>query len=141
MSSEEGGTKINRRPPPQQQQPPPQMMGPPPQMMGPPPQMMGPPPQMMAPPPQVQPQPSPPPMAKKSVSFQETAKTKFGSFDPKMKMAVLVILLFVILNSKIIWKQVCRFPMMGSSEPSMIALLVNSILAGVIFYFISKFVM
>jgi hypothetical protein len=50
----------------------------------------------------------------------------------------LVACIFVLLNSKIIWTQIIKFPFMGNVEPSIVALLVNSVLAGVIFYIISK---
>jgi hypothetical protein len=66
-------------------------------------------------------------------------KQKFGTpvIDSKtMKYSILVVLIFVILNSKIIWKQIQRLPFMGAMDPSIVALIVNSILAGIIFYVI-----
>ena len=163
MSEEVGGTKIQRKqsPPPQmmQQGPPPQQMmqqGPPPQQMmqqGPPPQMMqqGPPPQMMmqGPPPQMMMQGGPDypnavgPMGK--VNFGAIKGTKSGLGDNKtnkhnVKYSFIVALIFIILNSKIIWKQITKLPFMGSVEPSIIALIVNSILAGIIYYIMTTFI-
>ena len=71
-------------------------------------------------------------------------KSSFGGvpMDSSLfKNTLLVIIIFVALNSKIIWKQIIRFPFMGGIEPSIVALVVNSILAGVIFYLISYFLM
>jgi hypothetical protein len=56
-----------------------------------------------------------------------------------IKNTILVIIIFLALNSKIIWKQILHFPFMGGVEPSIIALIVNSILAGIVFYLISTF--
>jgi hypothetical protein len=65
-------------------------------------------------------------------------KSSFGaSVDSKtLKYSVLVVLIFIILNSKIVWRQIQRLPFMGNMDPSIIALIVNSILAGVVFYLI-----
>lgn len=66
-----------------------------------------------------------------------------GSIDfnsKTFKYALLVMLLFIILNSKIIWKQLSRIPFMGQVEPSIIALIANSVLSAVIFYMIVQFV-
>jgi hypothetical protein len=57
-----------------------------------------------------------------------------------MKYAILVILIFIILNSKIIWKQIMKLPMMGTTEPSIVALIVNSIIAGIIFYVVTTMI-
>jgi len=57
-----------------------------------------------------------------------------------MKYAILVILIFIILNSKIIWKQIMKLPMMGTAEPSIVALIVNSIIAGIIFYVVTTMI-
>ena len=158
---EEGGTKINRNkgPPPQQMGPPPQMgqMGPPPQMgpqMGP--QMDPREAQMMMEQQMLQQQAmqqqgyqQPPPpnvnfgggrgILKKS-SF---GKSSFGAaFESStFKNAILVIAIFLLLNSKLIWKQIIQLPFMGSVEPSIIALIVNAIIAGMAFYLISNFLM
>ena len=71
-------------------------------------------------------------------------KSSFGSkidFDsPSFKYSIIVAVLFLLLNSKIIWNQIIKFPFMGSMEPSMIALVVNSILAGIVFYIIINFI-
>ena len=158
---EEGGTKINRN-----KGPPPQQMGPPPQMgqMGPPPQMgqMG--PQMdpreaqmmmeqqMLQQQVMQQQPQgfqqPPPNVNfgggrgilKKPSF---GKSSFGAaFESStFKNALLVTVIFLLLNSKLIWKQIIQLPFMGTVEPSMIALVENAIIAGMAFYLISNFLM
>jgi hypothetical protein len=67
-------------------------------------------------------------------------KSKFGNIsnDTTFKRSLLVVLIFVILNSKIVWRQLAKFPFMGTIEPSIIALVANSLLAGIIFYLISK---
>jgi hypothetical protein len=71
-------------------------------------------------------------------------KSSFGgvSMDsPTIKNTILVVIIFLALNSKILWKQILQFPFMGGVEPSIIALVVNSILAGIIFYLVSSFLM
>jgi hypothetical protein len=67
-------------------------------------------------------------------------KKPFKVFDDtdKMKYAIIVSIIFLALNSKIIWNQIIKLPFMGGIEPSIIALIVNSILAGVIFYMLSN---
>jgi hypothetical protein len=57
-----------------------------------------------------------------------------------MKYSIIVAILFILLNSKMIWTQISKLPMMGSIEPSILALIFNSLLSGVLFYFIIKFV-
>ena len=64
--------------------------------------------------------------------------TSFSFNDSKLKKAVLVAIIFVILNSRIVWTQITKFPFMGGLEPSILALIVNSILAGLVFYIISN---
>jgi len=69
---------------------------------------------------------------------------KIKSFDMDsqlFKNALLVTIIFVLLNSKLVWKQIIRFPFMGGVEPSIVALVVNSILAGILFYIISNYLM
>jgi hypothetical protein len=148
--NEFGGTKILKKPNPnaqmmQQQGPMQQQMmqqGPTPQQMmmqqqGPPPQQImpqqmmqqGPPPQQMMPQQMMQQGPMP--------QFGRS-KSNFNLDSKQFKLSVLVMLIFIILNSKIIWKQISRLPFMGSMDPSIIALVVNSIVAGVIFYLISS---
>ena len=71
-------------------------------------------------------------------------KSSFGNVDTNskyFKYSLLVVLIFIILNSKIIWKQISRLPFMGQVEPSILALIVNSILAGIIFYAVLNFVL
>jgi len=69
-------------------------------------------------------------------------KSMFGTSDsPNFKNAILVAVIFVVLNSKIVWRQIIKLPFMGSVEPSMIALVINSLLAAIAYYIITKFVM
>jgi len=91
------------------------------------------------------------PPVPKRVSFQRDieqvviptpreVKSRFGnSSGSDIKNSLIVVLLFVILNSKIMWKQISRLPLMGKVEPSMIALIVNSLLAGLMFFLIKTF--
>lgn len=65
-------------------------------------------------------------------------KDNFGLSDKNSKNAIIVIVIFILLNSKIIWRTISRLPMMGSVEPSILALVVNSILAGIVFYILSS---
>jgi hypothetical protein len=70
-------------------------------------------------------------------------KSLFGSTsstDNTKKYALLVAVIFIILNSKIVWRQIIKLPFMGSVEPSMIALIINSLLAGLAFYIVSTFI-
>jgi len=157
---EEGGTKINRN-----KGPPPQQMGPSPQM-GPPPQMG---PQMGQMGPQMDPreaqmmmeqqmlqqqamQQQPQGFQQPNVNFgggrgilkkSSFGKSSFGAaFESStFKNAVLVTVIFLLLNSKLIWKQIIQLPFMGSVEPSMIALIANAVIAGMAFYLISNFLM
>jgi len=155
--------QMNASPPQQQMVPPPQQMGPPPQQMGPPPQQMGPPPQQMRPqynepPQQMRPQYNEPPQYNEVPPPRYSSRNKenygapviipnkksnFGSIldNSNFKNSLLVVFLFIILNSKLVWKQIQKIPMMGKVEPSMVALIFNSILAGIIFFLIKTFVM
>jgi hypothetical protein len=54
-----------------------------------------------------------------------------------MKYSLIVVLVFMMLNSKIIWKQIIKLPFMGTVEPSILALVVNSLIAGIVFYFVT----
>ena len=67
-------------------------------------------------------------------------KNKFNfSFENKnIKNSLIVVVIFIILNSKMIWKLISKMPMMGTVEPSILALIVNSIIAGLAFYVISS---
>ena len=152
-----GGTKLNKKPkqnmapPPQQMQqsPPPNYGPPPPQQMqqGPPPSYAPPPQQMQQGPPPgyarpISPQPPPPRPRGEQVVIPEKSsfKSKFSG-SSGTNNAILVAVLFLILNSKIVWRQLMKLPFMGAVEPSMIALIVNSILAGIVFFIITKFIM
>ena len=162
---EYGGTKLNKNksnfkpqgqqgPPPQQSQqgPPPQQrvtfqeppQGPPsqgPPSQGPPSQQIyqGPPIQQgQQGPPSQQIQQGPP---RNQLEMGKKSKSRFGNVAPGIQNTILIIVLFIILNSKIVWRQIMKLPLMGSVEPSMIALFVNSILAAIAFYIISKFLM
>jgi len=69
-------------------------------------------------------------------------KSNFGSDIlniPVLKTSILVSVIFILLNSKMIWKQIIKLPMMGTVDPSILALIVNAILAGIVFYFINNF--
>jgi len=139
MSSpgEEGGTRIQKRqqPPPQPQfnQAPPQMQQPPPEQMYQQQQQ-----QQQQPPQMYQPLPQPPPPPN-IVKFGKTSRFSAPNLDSvTFKYSILVACIFVLLNSKIIWTQIIKLPLMGNVEPSILALIVNSMLAAVIFYIISK---
>ena len=139
--SEEGGTKLQKRPvqqispqmSPQQQ---PQMS---PQQQ----------PQMS---PQQQPQMSPQQYQQPQQQYQQPQqrmeikqipdkknKRAFGFSwnDKNVKNSLIVVVIFILLNSRMIWKVISKMPMMGSVEPSILALIVNSIIAGIVFYIIS----
>ena len=60
--------------------------------------------------------------------------------ESKLKQTILVIVIFVLLNSKLVWSQLLKLPFMGTVEPSIIALIVNSILAGLAFYILTNLV-
>jgi hypothetical protein len=134
----EGGTKINRRPPQnvQQNYPPPQQ-----QMVPQQPQNYPPPQQQRNFPQQRDEQPEGRPL---KMPTKLMKKSTFGAENinfAEIKNALLVVLIFMLLNSKMIWKQITKLPFMGTLEPSMIALIVNSILAGIFFYLLSNFFM
>jgi hypothetical protein len=79
---------------------------------------------------------------KSNTTSSSTTKSFFGEFienDKAFKLSALVIFIFILLNHKIIWSQIQKLPFMGSIEPSILALIINSILAGVIFYVVSVF--
>ena len=64
------------------------------------------------------------------------------SFDDKnLKNTGLVVMIFFILNSKMVWKEIVKIPFMGQVEPSIIALVVNAIIAGVIYYIVTNYLM
>ena len=72
------------------------------------------------------------------------SKSKFGNSsedNSNFKETLIVVLLFVVLNSKLVWKQLMKLPFMGSVEPSIIALIVNSLLAGIVYFIIKKFLL
>ena len=67
-------------------------------------------------------------------------KTIYGPFsinNKNIRNGVIVVVIFILLNSKFIWRALGRLPMMGTFEPSILALIVNSIIAGIVFYVIS----
>jgi len=152
MSEEIGGTKVKRGnkmggPSPQQmqqmqmqqqmqQQMQMQQQGPPPAMN---PRMQQQMQQQMQMPPQMQQQQQVP---QEVLMPKLDFKSKFGSsMDSKsFKTSLLVVIIFLMFNSKIIWKQITRFPMMGEFDPSIIALIVNALLAGIVFYLLSKLI-
>ena len=72
---------------------------------------------------------------------KKSAPSRFIDYNSlKFKYAVIVTVVFLLLNSKIVWSQIIKLPFMGTMEPSIIALIINSILAGIVFYFISNMV-
>ena len=124
-SPEEGGTRIQRRAPQQQQmqQPPPSHGGDPRFVQE---QIYH---QQQIPQQQ---------MAQPPVIIRRNNKPFFDYNSKSFKYALIVTCIFVLLNSKIIWKQIIQFPFMGGVEPSILALLINSVLAGIIFYVVSN---
>ena len=77
----------------------------------------------------------------KSVKIKEVfSEVKAGKYY-KVKEAAIVVVIFLILNSKIFWSQLMKIPGMGMIEPSIFALISNAILSGVIFYLITKFIL
>ena len=128
--SEEGGTKLPRRRPVQQMQQ------------------------------QQEQQPSAPQMAQQQQYQQQMQQQQYQqqqhvqiqphphfnrfniSFDDKnLKNTGLVVMIFFILNSKMVWKEIVKIPFMGQVEPSIIALVVNAIIAGVIYYIVTNYLM
>ena len=78
-----------------------------------------------------------------SAQLTKSRKSKF-SLDHLMdkseiKNSILVVVLFIFLNSKMIWTQIGKAPLMGSVEPSLLALIINSIIAGIVFYLITTY--
>lgn len=72
-------------------------------------------------------------------------KSRFGTQGTKLdskniKYSLLIVVIFILLNSKIVWKQISKLPFMGTFEPSIIALIVNSILAGIVYYVMTTFI-
>jgi len=131
---EEGGTRIQKRP---QAQP---QFNQAPQMQPPPEQMYQQPPQQMFQQPPQQMYHQPPQQPQLNIPKLKTA-SRFSNMDIDsitFKYSVIVACIFILLNSKIIWKQIIQFPFMGGVEPSILALIINSILAGIIFYVVSK---
>ena len=142
-----GGTRIQRRPveQPAMQQQQPMMQQPQPMMQQPQPMMQQQQPMMQQPQPTMQqPQPVAQPPSPVAPDTKSTfSKSNFGNitFDiTDFKYSLLVMLIFIILNSKIIWKQIARLPLMDGLDQSMIALLINSIIAGISFYIISNYI-
>jgi hypothetical protein len=157
--SEEGGTKIRNRNvqqigqqmggPPQmgQQMDPRAQMGPPPGMgQQPSPEQMRAMQQQMMMQQQMQqqqmqqqqmsqPMPAPQPVPKSIL--KRTSMGPFSINNKNIRNGVIVVVLFILLNSKFIWRALTRIPMMGTFEPSILALIVNSLLAGIVFYIIS----
>ena len=68
--------------------------------------------------------------------FQQVLTGKF-----ELKFIKMPLVLFILLNSKIIWRQIMKLPFMGSTEPSMIALIVNSLLAAIVYFIITKYIL
>ena len=141
--SEEGGTKLQRRnvqqiPPQQQQQPSPEelMMMQQRMMQQQQQEQQG---QQM---PRQMPQPVQQQMQQQQMQQQIPRSIlkkpkRFGLNNKNIKNSVIVVVIFILLNSKMIWRALSKMPIMGTVEPSIIALVVNSLLAGIVFYIIS----
>jgi hypothetical protein len=130
-SPEEGGTRIQRRAPQQQQMQQPPSQGEDPRFIQQQ-QMYQQQQQQQQIPQQVQQMVQPP------ILLRKNNKPFFDYNSKSFKYALIVTCIFILLNSKIIWKQIIQFPFMGGVEPSILALLINSILAGIIFYVVSN---
>jgi hypothetical protein len=132
--SEEGGTRITRNPPPVNQQQQPQMSQQEYQARQ---------QQYQQQQQQQQPQqerfPQPQETYPKGILKTKSAFGNISMDSQNFKNSLLVVIIFLLLNSKIIWKQIIQLPMMGSVDPSIVALIVNSILAGIVYYFISNY--
>ena len=97
------------------------------------------------------PPPGPPPGPKETfgppqgqpvqIPSSRSTKSKFGGLPGNVQQSLLVLVLFILLNSKIIWRQIMKLPFMGSTEPSMIALIVNSLLAAIVYFIITKYIL
>jgi len=61
----------------------------------------------------------------------------FSFNNVNVKNSIIVVVIFILLNSRIIWRALSRIPMMGTVEPSILALVVNSLIAGIVFYFVT----
>ena len=132
MSEEVGGTKIQKRGPIPPQQPPQNLV-----------QQQSPPQQPVYQQPSHQQQHQQSQFQQQQPSQQQLGgnlKKKLNLDNASIKYSIVVVLIFLMLNSKIIWSQISRLPFMGSMEPSLIALVINSILAGVVFYCFKVFV-
>jgi hypothetical protein len=141
MEAEEGGTKI-RRPPRQQPIQPQSMPQLPSDQQYQPQQIM--PQQQQRPSAQdlYQQQQAPQQQPRPPAPFEMPFKEKFSTngISKSIKYSVLVMLIFILLNSKLVWKQLIKLPFMGTVEPSIIALIVNSIIAGIVFFIITKYI-
>ncbi len=136
MSDDIGGTPIIRN-----NQGGVAQMGMPPPQMGQQPMGMGPSPeeqyQQMAMQQQMQHQ-VPKSILKKASKFSKDTPFDFNSIN--FKNGLLVAVIFLLLNSKMVWTQIMKIPFMGTLEPSIVALITNAILAGIIFYIISNLI-
>jgi hypothetical protein len=71
---------------------------------------------------------------------KKSSVSRFSSLkNEKVKPSLVVVCIFLLLNSKMIWKQIIKLPLMGHVEPSIVALIVNAILAGIVFYVITNY--
>ena len=83
----------------------------------------------------------------------DTSKNKKGWFNkmfsklpggnnckPSNKMGefILVVCIFILLNSKFIYRELAKLPGMGNIDPSLLALVVNSVIAGLIFVIVKS---
>jgi hypothetical protein len=78
-------------------------------------------------------------LAPKGILKKSSFSNKFSFDSPNFKSAVVVMVIFLLLNSKMVWKQIMLLPFMGGLDPSIVALVFNSVLAGLAFYLVSNF--
>ena len=90
--------------------------------------------------------PEPPPTKKKG-GFLGGMFSKMGiSTDSNCKNNkvgefILVVCIFILLNSKFVYRELSKLPGMGNIDPSLLALIVNSILAGIVFIIVKSFLL
>jgi len=76
-------------------------------------------------------------LKKSSLKNNNSNNFCFSWNNVNVKNSVIVVVIFILLNSRIIWRALSRMPMMGAVEPSILALVVNSLIAGIVFYFVT----
>jgi hypothetical protein len=91
-----------------------------------------------SPQPQEIPQPHFPEPKKKKVSWKSKMDVFTNCKSSSFKELILIVCIFVLLNSKIVYRELSKLPMMGTMDPSLLALLLNSVLAGIVFIIIKS---